>query len=160
VARRVELNLDEYYPYLINRVGMALVAGFEAEALRRHGLSIAMWRVLAALSSNGGQRLVDLAVMTSIDVSTLSRMVTRLLRLGLVTRTRSEASEREIVVSLSPKGRTLLARLIPIARRFEAQVIGGIPDSELAPLKRALQRMHGNLAGLAGEGRGRRRTAR
>jgi hypothetical protein len=39
-------------------------------------------------------------------------------------------------------------------------VIGGIPDSELAPLKRALQRMHGNLAGLAGEGRGRRRTAR
>ena len=61
--------------------------------------------------------------MTSIDVSTLSRMVTRLARLGLVTRTRSRKSDREIVVTLTPKGRTMLTRLIPTARRFEQAAI-------------------------------------
>jgi MarR family transcriptional regulator, organic hydroperoxide resistance regulator len=149
VSRRVGLDLDEYFPYLINRVGVALVTGFEAQALRRHHLSIAMWRVLAALSANGGQRLVDLSAMTSIDVSTLSRMVTRLIRLGLATRARSQKSEREIVVRLTSKGRTIVAGLIPIALRFEQRVIAGIPEGDLPAVKRALKQMHANLAGHA-----------
>lgn len=148
MLRQVELDLDEFLPYLVNRVGVALVVGFETEALRQYDLSVAMWRVLAALSSNGGQRLVDLSAMTSIDVSTLSRMVTRLLRLDLVTRTRSEKSDREILVSLSAKGRRVVTRLIPIALRFERQVMEGVPPGDLPALKRALRRMHANLAGL------------
>ena len=48
-----------------------------------------MWRVLAALSNSGEQRQVDLAAMTSIDASTMSRLVSRLVRMGLVTRGRS-----------------------------------------------------------------------
>jgi DNA-binding MarR family transcriptional regulator len=148
VAQRLELELDEYFPYLINRVGVALVMAFETGALRRHHLSIAMWRVLAALSRNGGQRLVDLSAMTSIDVSTLSRMVTRLLRLELVTRMRSEKSDREIVVKLTVKGRKVLTRLIPIALQFERGTIAGLSQSDLAVVKRALRQMHENTAAL------------
>jgi DNA-binding MarR family transcriptional regulator len=146
VARRRHLNLDEYFPYLINRVGMALVASFGEDPLGRHDLSIAMWRVLVALSNNGSQRLVDLSGMTTIDVSTLSRMVARLMRLGLVLRMRSKTSEREVAVKLTPKGKALTARLIPIALRFEKAAIAGIPADDLATVKRALRRMHENMA--------------
>lgn len=148
MARRTDLDLDEYFPYLINRVGGALVTTFGADPLERYHLSIAMWRALAALSNNGGQRLVDLSAMTSIDVSTLSRMVTRLMRLGLVLRARSQKSDREIVVKLTPKGRTVLTRLIPIARRFEDAVIEQISPEDLAVVKRALHQMHKNMARL------------
>ena len=48
MAGRNHLDLDNYLPYLINRVGFALVESFTAEALTSNGLSIAMWRVLAA----------------------------------------------------------------------------------------------------------------
>ena len=101
---RPNLDLDEYLPYLINRVGSALVVDFGRSTLAPHRLSIAMWRVLAALSSDDGQRQIDLAAMTSIDVSTLSRVVSRLVRMGLVTRTRSATNSREVVVRLSGKG--------------------------------------------------------
>jgi DNA-binding MarR family transcriptional regulator len=148
LAQRATLDLDDYFPYLINRVGMALVASFGAGALGPDRLSIAMWRALVALSDNGGQRLVDLSDMTSIDVSTLSRMVTRLARLGLVTRTRSRKSDREIVVTLTPKGRTKLARLIPIARCIEEAAIARVSSADLAVVKRALRQMHENMAGL------------
>ena len=67
------------------------------------------------LASNGGQRQIDLADLTSTEASTLSRLVSRLIRMGLVTRTRSANSNREVVVKLSTKGQTLVARLIPIA---------------------------------------------
>ena len=72
MSRRPHLDLDNYLPYLVNRIGSALVANFTQHVLVRHDMSIAMWRVLAALSNNDGeQRLIDLAGMTSIDVSTL-----------------------------------------------------------------------------------------
>jgi DNA-binding MarR family transcriptional regulator len=150
VAQKTELDLEDYFPYLINRVGVALVASFETGALREHQLSIAMWRVLAALSKNGGQRLVDLGQMTSIDVSTLSRMVTRLLRLDLVTRTRSKTSDREIVVKLTAKGQKALTLLIPTAFEFEEHAIAGISRADLAVVKRALQKMHENMASSPG----------
>lgn len=146
---RAHLELGNYLPYLLNRVGFALVDSFTREALKADGLSIDMWRVLAALSNNGGQRQVDLSEMTSIDVSTMSRLVSRLVRIGLVTRSRSKTSNREVVVALSPKGRTLVQRLIPIARRLEEVANAGLPATDLAIVKRALRQMYQNMATLS-----------
>ena len=147
MADRSHLDLGNYLPYLINRVGFALVESFTTDALKANGLSIDMWRVLAALSNNGGQRQVDLVGMTSIDASTMSRLVTRLVRMGLVTRSRSATSNREVVVELSPKGRVLVQRLIPIAKKLEQTASAGLPPKDLAVAKRALGRMYDNLAG-------------
>jgi DNA-binding MarR family transcriptional regulator len=141
------LDLDDFMPYLINRVGVAVATNFTSNTLARHDLSIAMWRVLAALSANGEQRQTDLAAMTSIDESTLSRLVTRLVRRSLVTRTRSKSNSREVVVQLSPKGRALVDTLIPIARKLEEQAVAGVPAKDLALVKRSLRRMYANLAG-------------
>lgn len=143
---RPRLDLDDYIPYLVNRVGFALVANFTADALAPHGLSIAMWRVLAALSANGEQRQVDIAGMTSIDVSTLSRLVTRLVRRGLVTRARSRSNSREVVVRLSRRGEALVATLIPVARSLEDAAIAGVSRRDLSVVKRSLRRMHANMA--------------
>jgi DNA-binding MarR family transcriptional regulator len=145
VSARPHLQLDRYLPYLINRLGSALVASFSREALVGERLSIAMWRVLAVLSNNGEQRQVDLAGMTSIDPSTLSRLVARLVRRGLVTRKRSRKSNREVVVQLSPKGRAIVGRLIPIARRLEHAAGAGLPAKDLEVTRRALRRMHDNM---------------
>jgi len=93
------------------------------------------------------QRQIDLVDMTSIDASTMSRLVTRLVRMGLVTRSRSATSNREVVVELSPKGRTLVQRLIPIAKKLEQTASAGLPPKDLAVAKRALGRMYANLAG-------------
>jgi DNA-binding MarR family transcriptional regulator len=147
VTAKPRLDLEDYIPYLINRVGAALVANFTTHTLARHDLSIAMWRVLVALSANGEQRQVDIAAMTSIDVSTLSRLVTRLVRRGLVTRKRSKSNSREVVVQLSLKGRELVEALIPVARALEATAVAGVTRRDLALVKRSLRRMHGNMAG-------------
>jgi DNA-binding MarR family transcriptional regulator len=140
-----KLDLGDYLPYLVNRVGTIIADQFGAEALAPHGLSIAMWRVIAVLASAGQQRQIDLADLTSTDASTLSRLVTRLVRLGLVTRARSASSSREVAVKLSAKGAALVARLIPIAREYENVAIAGLPAQELAVLKRCLRRVYGNM---------------
>jgi DNA-binding MarR family transcriptional regulator len=145
VTRATKLDLGDYLPYLANRVGNIIADQFGASALSPHGLSIAMWRVMAVLAANGGQRQIDLADLTSIDSSTLSRMVTRLVRMRLVTRTRSTKSNREVAVELSPKGKALVAELIPIARDYEAVAIAGLSREELDVLKSSLRRIYANM---------------
>jgi DNA-binding MarR family transcriptional regulator len=140
-----KLDLGDYLPYLVNRVGTIIADQFGAQALAPHGLSIAMWRVMAALASAGQLRQIDLADLTSIDASTLSRLVTRLVQLGIVTRTRSASSNREVAIKLSAKGETLMARLVPIARDYESTAIAGLSAQELAVLKRCLRRIYENM---------------
>ena len=136
MTNRRRLDFSEYLPYLINRVGWLLVVDFGQNTLARHQLSIAMWRVLAVLANDDGQRQIDVAARTSIDVSTLSRVVTRLVKMGLVTRTRSATNNREVVVRLTPKGAAILARVIPA--------------KDLGVVRRSLRRMYQNLASSAG----------
>src|ERR1700761_4295971 len=139
------LELDDYLPYLINRVGTIVAEQFAGEVLTAHGLTIAMWRVLAALAAQGSLRQIDLAGFTSIETSTLSRLVSRLVRLGLVTRGRSVNSDREVAVKLSGKGDALVGRLIPLARQYEAAAIAGLSREELLVLKRCLRRAYANM---------------
>jgi len=142
---RAKLDLADYLPYLVNRVGTIIADQFGAEALAPHGLSIAMWRVMAVLAASGSQRQIDLADLTSIEASTLSRLVSRLVRMGLVTRARSAASSREVAVKLSAKGNALVGRLIPVARGYESDAIAGLSREELLVLKRCLRRVYANM---------------
>ena len=139
------LDLDNYLPYLVNRVGNIIADQFGTETLAPYRLSIAMWRVMAVLASKGAQRQIDLAGLTSIDASTLSRLVTRLVRLGVVTRTRSATSTREVVVKLSAKGNAQVARIIPIAIEYEAVAGAGLSAEQLAALKESLRRVYANM---------------
>jgi DNA-binding MarR family transcriptional regulator len=143
--KEAKLDLDNYLPYLVNRVGVIIAEQYGGEALAPYRLSIAMWRIMAVLASSGGLRLIDLAGLTSIEVSTLSRIVTRLVRIGVVTRTRSASSTREVVVKLTAKGSAQVARLIPIAHDYEAIAIAGLSAEEVAVLKRCLRRVYANM---------------
>ncbi len=142
---RPHLDLSEYLPYLINRIGSALVERMQEE-LAPHDLSIAMWRVLAVLSDTDKQRQIDLAEMTAIDVSTMSRLVSRLIKMGLVSRVRSDTSNREVSVELTAKGRALVNRLIPVARTMERAAIEGLSASDLAITRDCLRQMYFNIA--------------
>jgi DNA-binding MarR family transcriptional regulator len=149
VSDKPGIDLDDYFPYLVNRVGAAIASRFTAETLAQHELTVAMWRVMVVLSARGAQRQIDLSAMTSTDVSTLSRMVTRLMRRGLLTRIRSKTSSREVVIDLSAKGRALVERLLPHGHAIEATAIAGVSPRDLAAAKRMLRQVYANLSGGA-----------
>jgi DNA-binding MarR family transcriptional regulator len=141
-------ELGTYLPYLINRAGARLAVEFGRE-LDGHGLELQEWRVLAALAAQGAQRLSDLAALTSIDVSTLSRLVGRMVRKGLAGRGRAAGDRREVRVALTETGLRVTSALIPTARRYERVALRGLKSGEARELKRLLSRVYANLDGLA-----------
>jgi DNA-binding MarR family transcriptional regulator len=141
------LDLGDYLPYLVNRVGVRIAVAFSRE-LEPHGLSLPMWRVLAVLAQGGRQRQIDLADLTSIDPSTLSRLIKTMQDLRLVSRVRSVESLREVEIALTPRGHAIVKTLIPRALDYEAMAIRGLEAREIALAKRLLRRIYDNMGAV------------
>ena len=105
-----KLDLGDYLPYLANRVGTIIAEQFGAEALSRHGLSIAEWRVLMMTASEQWRPTPDRPCRSdqhrSLDLVAAGD---HLWCTGHATRTRSANSNREVVVETKPRGQTLVA---------------------------------------------------
>ena len=139
--------LDSYLPYLLNRAGARIAAAF-SEEVRLLGATLQMWRVLAALREGDGRRMGDLSETTSIEVSTLTRLVDNMEKKGLVARRRDAADARVVALHATPAGRRLTQRITPIAERYESVALAGFTAAEADILKAALRRLYSNMAAL------------
>ena len=99
--------LDSYLPYLLNRAGARIAASF-SEEVRPLGATLQMWRVLAALRERDGRRMGDLSETTSIEVSTLTRLVDAMEQKGLVARRRDAGDARAVMLRATAAGRRAL----------------------------------------------------
>jgi DNA-binding MarR family transcriptional regulator len=139
--------LDSYLPYLLNRAGARIATSF-GEEVRPLGATLQMWRVLAALREHDGRHMGDLSSTTSIEVSTLTRLVDNMEKKGLVIRRRDPQDARAIALHVSAAGRRLTRRILPIAERYEKVALRGFDAREAEVLKEALRRLYANMDGL------------
>lgn len=148
-SRAVEPDFDlgRFLPYLINRAGARLAAAFSAE-IAPHGIGLQEWRVLAALHATGPGRLGDLASLTSIEISTLSRLVGRMTRSALVSRARENGDRRAVRIRLTAKGESAVAAIIPRAHAYQRTALRGFATAEADDLRRMLTRVFLNLDAL------------
>jgi DNA-binding MarR family transcriptional regulator len=139
--------LDSYLPYLLNRASTRIAASF-SDRIRPLGATLQMWRVLAALRDRDGRRMGDLSATTSIEVSTLTRLVDTMEKKCLVARRRDVEDARAIVLHATAGGRRMTERILPIAEHYETAALGGFTALEADKLKAALRRLYANMAAL------------
>ncbi|MGE5545344.1 MAG: MarR family winged helix-turn-helix transcriptional regulator [Solirubrobacterales bacterium] len=141
----MRFQLGDYVPYLLSRAGITLSHNFSRD-LDRFGISLPMWRVMAALLDDGEMRLGDLARVTAIELSTLSRIAASMDSRGMVSRRRSGQDARAVLVGLTPAGREMAEAIVPHALSYESAAIAGMSQEEVETLKGLLQRLYGNVA--------------
>jgi len=115
------------------------------------GVTLPMYRVLAALWEKEDQRLSDLAAVTTAEISTLSRLVGEMKRKGLVTRSRLEDNGRTVAINLTSKGRSLVEELMPIAVHFEDVAVSNYSDEEISRLKIVFREIYESLGSIEPE---------
>jgi DNA-binding MarR family transcriptional regulator len=134
-------------PYLLNRVGVRMGEIF-LERLHEYELTLPMYRVMAVLMQEGKQSLGDLSQMVSVEISTLSRLITSMKNKGLVSRIRLEDNARMVHIDLTKYGREMIEKLMPIAAEFESVGTASFSDQEIEWLKKALVQMGDNFEKL------------
>jgi len=143
-------RLSNSFPYLLNRVGVRMGELF-SRRIAPFGVTLPMYRVMAALWEKGDQRLSDLALVTTAEISTLSRLVGEMKRKGLVTRSRLADNGRTVAINLTSKGRSLAEELMPIAVHFEDVAVAGFSEAEVLRLKVVFQDIYQSLGSIEPE---------
>lgn len=138
---------------LMARAAHEASAEFHA-ALRAAGVAVPVWQVLAALSGVEDETVTGLANACLLQQPTMTKLLDRMVRDGQVGR-RSDPRDRRVVrIQLTPRGREMLERLVPLAHRHEAAVLARLPEEDAGRIKALLRA----LADGDGRGAGRRRA--
>jgi len=97
---------------LLRRVGDALHL-YQDSVFGKYGLSTEQLGVLAAIESIGPLRPIDLAASLERAPNSMSMLVDRMVKAGLVRRTRDRKDRRAVFVSITDKGREAVEPAFP-----------------------------------------------
>ena len=111
----------------------------------RYRLSPQQFWVLVYLATADGPPLLALCERMRMDAPTASRIVSALVRRGLVSMKRDPADRRRGRLSLTARGRTLAGELLPLAGEFRGVVERDLTRPENQELRRLLTKVIDSL---------------
>ena len=88
----------------------------------RFGISIPEWRVLVHLAHSGKVSVRDIEARVAMEKYEVSRAAKRLREAGLIERKENPDDRRLIILTLTPKGRDMMAELLPMARTHQEEL--------------------------------------
>jgi DNA-binding MarR family transcriptional regulator len=123
----------------------------------RFGISGSQWGVLRALlraesEGVGGLRMTDLGERLLIRPPSVTGVVDRLERAGLVGRKGSPTDQRSRLVGLTPAGRQIVERVLSVHEEQVANVLCALKPEEQVVLHRYLGRLGRHIEGLLDQG--------
>lgn len=101
-------------------------------------VTLAQYRTLVILAL-GPCRLADLAEAMAVNPSTATRMCDRLVRKELVERVREQVDRREVALSLTAAGRSLVGRVTDCRSQMVRGLLRQIPADQRAAVVRSLR---------------------
>ena len=149
--RARETAAPETLPYRITDYPMHYFAAIQRQnllnfsrRLREVGLSVPMWRALAALHQKDGQTIGEIAQLAVLDRSSLGRLLDEMAKDGLVEREPLPDDRRALVIRLSATGRKTFETALPLAQLHYRSVLKGVSPEEFETLMRVLRRIKAN----------------
>ena len=109
------------------------------------GVTYSQFRVLNALREQDNVPQVALASRVATHKASLTRMLERMERSGLVSREGDPDDSRIQRVSLTEKGRRVQGRVIPFRDQILDAAVEGLDEEEVKELERLLNHIYDNV---------------
>jgi DNA-binding MarR family transcriptional regulator len=107
----------------------------------RYGLTVPQLAVLKELGADGGRSIGELTRAVHLSQATVTGILDRLQRRGLIERRRGEADKRKVHVWLTDEGRRALDRSPPLLHENFLEAFGRLQDWQQTQILSALQRI-------------------
>ncbi len=125
------------------------VAKGMAEELGPHDLSPLEFSLLRVCAEKSEVTATELAVVLPVDASRISRVVTRLVDKGLLSRRRLRNDRRIVMLRLSDEGAALTARLHQRLRAYDVRLTKNIAEEDLDVFASVVSRILANYMRIA-----------
>ena len=113
--------------------------------LAEHGLHVGQEMVLAELWQDDGLRVGELAARLGVEPPTVTKMLRRLERCGLVERRQDPSDARSLRVYLTDEGRALEEPVLRCWEKVEEITLAGLNEAERRSFRNLLIRVRMNL---------------
>jgi DNA-binding MarR family transcriptional regulator len=114
--------------------------------LAEHAVSYGHWTFLRILWETEGLTQRRLSAQAGVMEPTTFSALNAMERLGYVLRRPNPKSRKEIHVHLTPKGRALKRKLVPLAEEVNAVALRGVDAADIAATRHTLLTLIANLA--------------
>ena len=141
------MELYECINFVLNSTQNAVHSYFK-EKLRPFGVTPIQYSLLKCLWVEDMQTPSQLAQTLQVDTSTISGLLERLERKGLVVRTYSQEDRRSILVCLQEDGRVLQSGIEQAIAEANEEVTRGISPEDVARLKEQCNLIKENIRNL------------
>lgn len=134
------LDLERFEPFMINSLTRRFNGRLE-KAFRSKRLTIHDWRLLATLANTQLNRPADIADYIATDPSTLSRMIDRFVRSGVMVRHKPAGEARITELALTKLGQSLYEAALQVITAERDQMVGAFTASEKQQFLRLLTKL-------------------
>ena len=132
--------VDDYLAFLLAQASHR-ISGVFHHAVEGAGLSVTEWRVLASLSGSAGETIGALSELTLTKQPTLSKIVQRMERQGLVARSDTAVDRRQTLVTLTAKGKEVAKGHTRLALEHQSRVVKPLGARDAARLIALLRKL-------------------
>jgi DNA-binding MarR family transcriptional regulator len=136
---------EDFLPYLIARLAHLLNLDL-IDKLRREGINLARWRILAVLAMGDGITISEIIERAMMEQSALSRVLMAMEEEEYVRRIPRRDDARYVEVFLTERGRALFNVLDPIVRRRQTRLLKDFAPQDVDAAFTLMRRLTHNLA--------------
>jgi DNA-binding MarR family transcriptional regulator len=131
--------------HLVKDATRALVRALQMR-LAEHSVSFGHWTFLRILWEGDGLTQKQLSGQAGLMEPTTFSALKAMERLGYIARRQRRADRKKVYVFLTPKGRALRMRLVPLAEDVNRIAVRGVRSTDIAATRTALLAIIENLA--------------
>ena len=113
--------------------------------LIEHAVSFGHWAFLRILWEQDGLTQRQLSEQAGVMEPTTFSALKAMEQLGYIVRKRNSGDKKKVFIHLTPKGRALKTKLVPLALEVNEIAVRGVPAADLAAVRRVLLTMIENL---------------
>ncbi|GHD01996.1 hypothetical protein GCM10007320_60800 [Pseudorhodoferax aquiterrae] len=114
--------------------------------LARHDVQLGHWTFLRILWEKDGLTQAELSAEAGVMAPTTAIALKAMEELGYVLRKQLPDNRKSIYVFLTPAGKRLKAKLVPLAEEVNALAIRSLTDAHISIVRRSLLKIIDNLA--------------
>lgn len=123
------LPVECFVTFQINQLSTVFERQWTRMVREQAGISLSQWRILAMLDG-GAKGFARLVEAIGMDKALMSRSTRELEAAGLVNVAPAPDDARSLLLSLTAKGRRLLARMMPLAAQRQQQLLSALSADE------------------------------
>lgn len=136
--------LNDALSFIISRTYSKMKNLFLKE-LKKYGITLEQWVLLAQLSEKEGISPTDLSLVSLRDKPYTTRLIDRLAENGLIFKEESKVDKRSLLIYLTQQGAEIKKEIIPLADKINEWLVENMDEQEVKSLKVLLHRMHSNI---------------